>query len=173
VFGFSGECGSPISKRLPFTTNSRKAVNFVRSLDAVGGTPLAPALEEVNRYMQRYRSGGSETQMIILLADGENSCGSVRSVMNKLKQNGIVFRHETIGLGVDSGSDAVRDLKLIAEETGGGYNYARDHREVEEAFTNAVDSMELLDLLGTFGNDGETEDTSDEQKEEKGIMSNW
>jgi hypothetical protein len=45
----------------------------------------------------------------------DNGCGNIQQELSKLKRNGLLFRHETIGLEVASGSGAAKDLNKIAE----------------------------------------------------------
>ena len=77
VLGFSGGCSSPISERLDFTTDSNELTRFIRGLQAVGGTPMADALVVANQFMQSSGTPGTDSQMIVLLADGDNDCGDV------------------------------------------------------------------------------------------------
>ena len=87
--------------------------------------------------------------MIMLLADGENSCGpEPSSVMDQLKRENIIFRHETIGIGLKGGSRATRDLRSIANKTGGNFSNAPDPRKLDSIFLKALDAMDMLDMLG-------------------------
>ncbi len=105
VLAFEGDCTSPIHSSVGFTRNEAELVAFVNSLSAQGGTPLATALEVTNRFMQQHKSAASRTQMILLLADGNDDCGDLGTVLRTLKHNNLLYRHETVGLEV---SDAAR-----------------------------------------------------------------
>ena len=100
VLAFEGDCASPINNSIGFTRNESQLVAFVNGLDAQGGTPLATALEATNRFMQQHKSGASRTQMILLLADGDDDCGGLNQVLSRLKKNNLLYRHETVGLEV-------------------------------------------------------------------------
>lgn len=151
VLAFSGSCGNPISKRINFTTDRQRLKNFVNSLSSGGGTPLGNALKIANNYLYKSKSASSQTQMIILLADGDDNCGNISSVMASLKSQGIIFRHQTIGLEVNSNSKAAQQLQSIATKSGGVYHHVKDHKQLPNIFKEALGTMEILDMLGTFG----------------------
>jgi len=151
ILAFSGGCGNPISKRINFTTNEQSLTSFVNSLSSGGGTPLGNALKIANNYLYQSKSGSSQTQMIILLADGDDNCGNISSVMASLRNKGIIFRHQTIGLEVNSNSKAARQLQSIATRSGGVYHHVKDHKQLPNIFKEALGTMEILDMLGTFG----------------------
>ena len=151
VMAFSGNCSSPISKRINFTTDKQSLTQFVNSLSAGGGTPLGNALKIANNYLYQSKSSSSQTQMVILLADGDDNCGNISSVMASLKSQGIIFRHQTIGLEVNSNSQAAKQLQSIASRSGGVYHHVKDHKQLPNIFKEALSTMEILDMLGTFG----------------------
>lgn len=151
ILAFSGGCANPISKRINFTTNEQSLTSFVNSLSSGGGTPLGNALKIANNYLYQSKSSSSQTQMIILLADGDDNCGNISSVMASLRNKGIIFRHQTIGLEVNSNSKAARQLQSIATRSGGVYHHVKDHKQLPNIFKEALGTMEILDMLGTFG----------------------
>jgi Mg-chelatase subunit ChlD len=151
ILAFSGNCGNPISKRIDFTTNKQSLKSFMNSLSASGGTPLGNALKIANNYLYQSKAAASQTQMIILLADGDDNCGNINSVMANLKNKGIIFRHQTIGLEVSSNSKAARQLQSIATRSGGVYHHVKDHKQLPNIFKEALGTMEILDMLGSFG----------------------
>lgn len=151
ILAFSGSCSNPISKRIDFTRDRQRLTNFVNSLSSGGGTPLGNALKIANNYLFKSKSSSSQTQMIILLADGDDNCGNIRSVMANLKSQGIIFRHQTIGLEVNSNSQAAKQLQSIATQSGGVYHHVKDHKQLPNIFKEALGTMEILDMLGTFG----------------------
>jgi len=151
ILAFSGSCGNPISKRIDFTTDRQRLTNFVNSLSSGGGTPLGNALKIANNYLYKSKSSSSQTQMIILLADGDDNCGNISSVMASLRNQGIIFRHQTIGLEVKSNSSAARQLQSIATKSGGVYHHVKDHKQLPNIFKEALGTMEILEMLGTFG----------------------
>lgn len=151
ILAFSGSCGNPISKRIDFTTDRQLLSNFVNSLSSGGGTPLGNALKIANNYLHKSKSTSSQNQMIILLADGDDNCGNISSVMAKLRSQGIIFRHQTIGLEVKSNSNAAKQLQSIATKSGGVYHHVKDHKQLSNIFKEALGTMEILEMLGTFG----------------------
>lgn len=156
ILAFSGSCGNPISKRIDFTTDRQRLTNFVNSLRSGGGTPLGNALKIANNYLYKSKSRSSQTQMIILLADGDDNCGNINSVMANLRSQGIIFRHQTIGLEVKSNSNAARQLQSIAKTSGGVYHHVKDHKQLPNIFKEALGTMEILEMLGTFGKEDQT-----------------
>lgn len=147
VLAFEGDCTSPINNSIGFTRDEKRLVAFVNSLDAQGGTPLATALEATNRFMQQHKSAASRTQMILLLADGDDDCGGLDTVLRTLKQKNLLYRHETVGLEV-SGA-AQRQLQNIARQSGGKYHSATS-QNLSQVFSDAVDLMRMLDMIGKF-----------------------
>ena len=149
VASFSGECARPQISVLPFTSNAQAAERFIQSITASGGTPLGPAVSHVNRFMDKNRSASSKTQIIILLADGADSCNDVSDQVARLKREGMLFRHETIGLETDAKTS--EQLRQVASASGGGYHHAARAEELAQTFKAATDNIRLLDMLGGFG----------------------
>ena len=147
VLAFEGDCANPLNNSIGFTRNENQLVAFVNGLDAQGGTPLATALEATNRFMQQHKSAASRTQMILLLADGDDDCGGLNQVLSRLKKNNLLYRHETVGLEV-SGA-AQRQLENIATQSGGKYHSATS-QNLSRVFSDAVDLMRMLDMIGKF-----------------------
>ena len=151
VLGFSGNCSNPISERLDFTTDGNQLTRFVRGLQTSGGTPMADALVVANRFMQSGGTAGTHSHMIVLLADGDNDCGDVAQAMEQLRVAGIVFRHETVGFGIEPTSDAARDLRHVANASGGEYHHAASATQLADVFMEFVDTFTVIDMLGMFG----------------------
>ncbi len=85
--------------------------------------------------------------MILLLADGNDDCGDLNTVLRTLKHNNLLYRHETVGLEV-SGA-ARQQLRNIASQSGGNYHSATS-QNLSQVFSNAVDLMRMLDMMGKF-----------------------
>ena len=147
VLAFEGDCASPLDNSVGFTRNEKQLVAFVNGLEAQGGTPLATALEATNRFMKQHKSAASGTQMILLLADGDDDCGGLDAVLRKLKRNNLLYRHETVGLEVSA--EARRQLQTIATQSGGNYHSATSEN-LSRVFSDAMDLMRMLDMLGGF-----------------------
>ena len=153
VLGFSGECHNPVSEHLDFTTDVHRLTRFINGLQPGGGTPMAEAVLVANRFMQSNRSPGASSQMIVLLADGDNDCGDVAQAMAELQDAGIVFRHETVGFGIEPTSDAARDLRHLATTSGGQYHHAASATQLADVFMEFADTFTVIDMLGMFGSD--------------------
>lgn len=151
VLGFSGNCDHPVPMRHPFSDDATSLHRFVDRLSANGGTPMSAAVEYANRYMAINRSPAGKSEMIILLADGDDNCDILSPVVRDLKKDGVLFRHQTVGLEIDSGSSAARDLRKLAKNSDGDYQYAANSSHLNETFRRAMLAMEMLDMLGRFG----------------------
>ncbi len=149
VASFAGGCASPQISILPFTQDAQAAESFIEAITAGGGTPLGPAVSHVNRFMDAQRSAGSKTQLIILLADGADSCNDVSDQVARLKREGILFRHETIGLETDARTS--EQLRQVAAASGGGYHHAASTEALAQTFKAATENIRLLEMLGGFG----------------------
>ncbi len=159
ILAFEGECDNPVSERLGFTTDRDRLTRFIDGLRPGGGTPMAEAVLVANRFMQANRNPRANSQMIVLLADGENACGDVAQAMAQLQAAGIVFRHETVGFGIEPASDAARDLRHVATTSGGQYHHAASATQLADVFMEFVDTLTVIDLLGMFGSGAQTPPT--------------
>ncbi|MDZ4859641.1 MAG: VWA domain-containing protein [Candidatus Hydrogenedentes bacterium] len=148
VLTFTGECSSPTIATVGFSTNKAALTQFIGGMRADGGTPLGSALSIAANFMQKNASSKPNARAIILLADGDDTCGNVAQVLAELKQKGLAFRHETVGLGISPGSAAAGDLRRIANETGGQYHYAENHSQLADVFGAAVDAIGIGNLFG-------------------------
>ena len=63
----------------------------------------------------------------------------------------MIFRHETVGFGIEPNSAASRDLQQIATARRGEYHHAADATQLGDLFTEFVNTFTLIDMLGTFG----------------------
>ena len=66
-----------------------------------------------------------------------------------MKREGMLFRHETIGLETDAKTS--EQLRQVASASGGSYHHAAGTEELAETFKAATDNIRLLDMLGGFG----------------------
>ena len=85
--------------------------------------------------------------MILLLADGDDDCGGLDTVLRGLKQKNLLYRHETVGLEVSG--EARQQLQAIATQSGGNYHSATSEN-LSKVFSDAMDLMRMLDMLGGF-----------------------
>ena len=151
VLAFEGDCSQPVSRYTGFTTDYTTLASFINSLQPGGGTPMAEAVLFANRFMQREGASSARDQMIVLLADGANDCGSVGDALAELRASGVIFRHETVGFGIEPNTTAARDLQQIATASGGAYHHAASATQLGDLFMEFVNTFTLIDMLGTFG----------------------
>ena len=151
VLAFEGGCHAPVSRYIDFTTDVGRLTSFIAGLQTGGGTPMAEAVLFANRFMHDNGDPGAHSQMIVLLADGANDCGDIAQAMAELQAAGIVFRHETVGFGIEPTSDGARDLRSVATASGGEYHHATSATQLADVFMEFVDTMTVIDLLGSFG----------------------
>ncbi len=145
---FSGECNNNSTKNLlDFTTNFTDAENTMsnRIPKPDGGTPLPQALEYSQNSMANYLFANRLKEgRIILLSDGESTCGDVRPAGIYSRANNLQLRSDykvrllTIGFDVPAGSSAERDLQYLADVSGGKYFNAADRRQLIRAFQKLI-----------------------------------
>ena len=150
ILAFEGECSNPIPRYVDFTTDTQMLENFISTLQPGGGTPMAEAVLLANQFMKDNGKPKALTQMIVLLADGQNDCGDVQQAMKTLQSGGVVFRHETVGFGIEPNSQAADDLRFIATSTGGVYHHAQNATQLADVFMEFVDTLTVIDMLGQF-----------------------
>jgi len=151
VLAFEGDCSQPVSRRTGFTTDFSALAGFISGLQPGGGTPMAEAVVFANQFMKDQGAPSARDQMIVLLADGENDCGSVTDAIRQLRTSGVIFRHETVGFGIEPTSNAAQDLQNIATASGGTYHHAQNATQLGAVFMEFVNTVSVIDLLGTFG----------------------
>lgn len=150
ILAFSESCENPIKAQTGFSTDEKQLVAFIDSLSANGGTLLSEAMKAANKFMARNKHKSSQNHMIFLLADGDDQCGNLSQILTMLKSNGILFRHETIGLGIDPYSAAAYQFKQLPQQSGGRYYYAQQHSQLASIFQDAIATMKMIELIGKF-----------------------
>ena len=150
ILAFEGDCSNPVPKYIDFTTDETKLTDFIYTLQSGGGTPMADAVLFANKFMQDHGKPNALSQMIVLLADGENDCGDVKQAMATLQASGAVFRHETVGFGIEPNSQASSDLRYIASSSGGSYHHANSANQLADVLVGMVDTLTVIDMLGSF-----------------------
>jgi len=118
---------------------SRNQVGAIRadidSLEPYGYTPLARSLELAGKDLLATES---EKQMIILLTDGEESCGGdPRKVAADLRAMGIDVEVHIVGF--DLAVEEAEILKEVATAGGGAYYDARNAKELGGALTRVIE----------------------------------
>jgi len=148
IMTFSGGC-DPSSTRthLHFTNNIAEAEGIMRGLPSPNGaTPLPQAKDVAWSEMQSYLAANPTAKkgQIILLSDGQSTCGAIRppgvfSVQRSPVSRGdSAIKFMTVGFDVPAGSEAERDLQYLASITGGKYFAAADRRQLIRALEKHV-----------------------------------
>ncbi len=150
IYAFAGSCDAPIANTLSFTRSMNEIKEFVNSLEANGGTPLADALIISNQYMDSSTDNDYKDNLIIVLADGDNDCGSVEDAIKQIKSTVKMVKHQTIGVDIGGNSNAVSDLKSISSQSGGTYYSADNASDIQQAFKNAHLSEGMSKIFDDF-----------------------
>ncbi len=108
---------------IPFgAIDKQRFLSIVYAATPLGQTPIAYSLEQASL---DFTPGADEAQNIILVSDGEESCGGdPAAVARGLIAKGFKFKIHTIGFDVDAKTRA--QLEGISLATGGQYMDARD-----------------------------------------------
>lgn len=127
---------------IPFGPLDRQ--RFVAAVEAarpLGQTPLAYSLE---RAVEDFGDLGDEPAAVILVSDGEESCGGDPArVACAFRERGLELTVHTVGF--DVGASAREQLQAVARCTGGEYRDARDAGELAESLRQLTQAGLLLD----------------------------
>lgn len=149
VVVFGGECSPEAVRTITEITSDLAAVR--RAIQTgipspSGGTPLNIATRRAEQVAAEYGRGITQVPVsvdIILLSDGQDTCEGVRPAgvygtagPTRTGQRGV--RYMTVGLGIEPGSAAERDLQFLASSTGGRYLSARSPDLLRRIFTRQV-----------------------------------
>ncbi|KJV03862.1 Cutinase [Rhodococcus sp. PML026] len=130
---FAGECGDGGKLLVPVGTDNKDELGAAADgLNADGLTPTPDALRAAAGDLP---PTGDRT--IILISDGQSSCGDPCAVASELKLNlGINFRVHAVGFNAPEAAEG--ELSCIANATGGRYFTATNTAELSEAISSAV-----------------------------------
>lgn len=158
VYGFSGSCvPDPTIEISPFDNDLDKVEQKINTMRAGGGTPLGNAIRAAECKMAAHlQKEGQKEGKIILLSDGQGTCGSIRpsGVYNSapLQRNrhitvdasqcgGAVSNsspsfvsYYTVGFNIPPGSPAERDLQYLSQLSGGKYLNVQNQTQLTRAF---------------------------------------
>lgn len=108
--------GKPFMQ-LPITSDYVSAKSFVDYISPgmidVQGTDIRSALELAGR---SFTSQTDKNRALILISDGENHEGDIKSITEKLASEGVLV--STIGIGTPEGSPVVINNEIIKDENG-------------------------------------------------------
>lgn len=131
---------------IPFKQLDAKEFNTkVSSLSPKGWTPIAYSLQESRNDLLDVGLGREVERVIILMTDGEETCGgNPLEVLKKLKDEGFKLKVHTVGFNVNE--VARKQLKEIADFTGGKYFDAKNAEQLKKSFKEATkETAQLLE----------------------------
>jgi hypothetical protein len=134
---------------IPFgPINKQQMINLVNQSNPLGETPIAYSLEQA---ANDFPTIGDEQPVIILVSDGEESCGGDPvAVAKALLAKGFKVTIHTIGLDVDSAAQA--QLQGISQATGGQYKDARDAAGLTQSLQQLTqESLLVKKDIATYG----------------------
>ncbi len=124
------------------------AASFLSTVDGItasGYTPIGEALRHAARELPQ-----EGPRSIVLVSDGQDTCSPPPpcEVAKEIAGDGLDLKVHTVGFKVDK--DARKDLRCIAEATGGSYADAKDADQLGEALQQKVKiAIRGYDVFGT------------------------
>lgn len=150
IMTFSGSCGGDVTRKLHGYSNDLKGAERVMrgGLPSPNGeTPLPQAKVAAESDLLGYLGANPAMSegRIILLSDGQSTCGNIRPPGVFSRQDAILsgrnaskIKYFTIGFDVAPGSAAERDLQYIASQSGGRYYNASNRGELISSLRKQV-----------------------------------
>ena len=122
----------------PIPNAAERIMSAVNGLNPAGKTPLVDGVKEAAHVLE----GGSDRGVVVLLTDGEDTCGGAPCELGKLlKADGRLTVH-VIGYQLKgfswTGGQSMLDTKCLAEETGGLYITAQNREDLIKAFEKTL-----------------------------------
>ena len=139
------------------TPDAEQTSSVVSGLQADGGTPTSPALENA---AEKLAASGARHSVIVLVSDGMANCGPpVCETAKKIRAQGVELTVNTVGFDVDTDPEAREDLRCVADATGGSYVDAEDAQALRDALQKAAASYltveaQVPDTLSTAEGQG-------------------
>jgi Ca-activated chloride channel family protein len=123
----------------PMPNATKSIMSVVNTINPAGKTPLAEAVQEAAEVLN-YRT---EQGVIVLLTDGEETCGGAPCELGKLlKATSRKLTVHVVGYQLRAfrwtGPQSFLDVKCLAEETGGLYITAENQADLVEAFRKTL-----------------------------------
>ena len=147
---------------VPFKESEKASIeNAVNGLSPKGYTPIALALQKARDDLFDIGVGRESERVIILLTDGEETCGGdPLAVLKKLKEEGFDVTVYSVGFNVDK--KAQKQLEEIAAFTGGAYFDARNAEQLDKALKEATaKSLVISKKKKTYGEETRGGDSYD------------
>lgn len=122
-------------RRVPFVpATSPRLRRGIGSVRPAGWTPLATAMDEARKDLDRVGSEAS-SNFVYVLSDGIETCeGDPVSAARRLSTAGVGVDVNIVGFDVDR--DAARQLERAAKAAGGSYTDAQQADDLEDAFSS-------------------------------------
>ncbi len=115
----------------------------IQDLTPRGYTPIAYSLEQSRNDLIDVGMGREAERVIILMTDGEETCGGDPiAVLKKLREEGFRLKVFTVGFNVND--IARKQLKDIADFSGGKYFDAKNGLELKNALSEATKETVVL-----------------------------
>jgi Ca-activated chloride channel family protein len=133
----------------PMWNATEPIMSAVNALNPAGKTPLVTAVKVAAAALDSKSKPG----VIVLLTDGEETCGGAPCDLGKLiKESGRHLTVHVIGYQLRAfrwtGAQSFLDVKCLAEETGGLYITAENRQDLIEAFEKTL-GCPMMSAVGT------------------------
>lgn len=136
----TGDCG-PGAFRAGFTDDYPAIGLRARELNADGGTPTAEALTAAADDLEK---AGYSDGVIVLVSDGESTCGDPCDAARSIAARGISIRVDTVGFNIsDEGRE---ELNCVAAATGGQYRDADEAGDLADDLAALTQADLQLDI---------------------------
>lgn len=143
--GDKGDC-QDTELVFPFgKVDKKKILETIQNSRALGNTPIAFSLQQVAADFR----GKPGEKVIILATDGKEDCsGNPTAVVDDLIRQGLKFRLDIIGLGLDD-KKATQEMQALAAKGSGRFYEAKDATTLAQAFQSSLAvQFEVLDAAG-------------------------
>ena len=130
---YYGRFDSPRDARVACnsTTQLDKVRDAIDKLRPQWGTPLTGAVRRIADHVEK--DPVSRDAVVVLLADGQNSCRTKSAADAYRERRGQVAIH-TVGFAIEPGGKAEAELRDLAEASGGTYRAAATAEQLSLAF---------------------------------------
>jgi len=140
-----GNCADIEMLQAVAPVDSDKILGIINKITPKGKTPISESLKQAAENL-RYTE---DPATVILISDGEESCNADPCVVSKeLEEKGINFTTHVIGFDIKKNKEALKQLKCIAENTGGQFFAADDAKSLKEAIVKV--KKEVVDPRPTL-----------------------
>jgi hypothetical protein len=127
----------------PYTTDHARVKAAIDRLKPEGGTPLTGTVKKIVAHVKD--DPLSRDAAVVLLTDGENSDTSTTLAAVYRKEGGAAPIH-TIGFAIEPRGKAERDLRELAQVSGGTFRVAGSGEDLRLAFDRVSDQFPAVDL---------------------------